>query len=148
MKKVHGFAVKMAFATLCVSLVLLGVSHAHAGTSAFVGSFTLTQPTQWGDALLKPGSYTISIASNTTPTIVVIRDSKDRNVAEFVSGIDNGNTSTRNALFVKEKAGHLQVYSLALASLKRVLIYDTALAREATLEARAPQTLPVILAKR
>src|SRR5262250_1105433 len=68
-KKVQGFAVKMAFAALCVSLLLLGPSQAHAGTSAFVGSFTLTQPTQWGETLLMPGSYTISIASNTTPTI-------------------------------------------------------------------------------
>lgn len=148
MKKVHGFAVRMMFAALCASLVLLSVSQAHAGTSAFVGTFTLTQPTQWGGAVLAPGSYTISIGSNTTPTIALITDSKGRAVAQVMSGIDSGNTSTRNALFVKEKGGHLHVYSLQLASLKRVLIYDPALAREAILEAHAPQTVPVMLAKR
>jgi len=40
------------------------------------------------------------------------------------------------------------VYALTLASIGRVLVYDRALAREAVMEARAPQTVPVMLAKR
>jgi hypothetical protein len=65
-----------------------------------------------------------------------------------VSGIDGGRTSAGNALLIKEKGGQLCVYSLALASLGKVLVYDPGLARHAVMEARASQTVPVILAKR
>jgi hypothetical protein len=148
MKKAHGFVFRMVLAALCASAVLLSVPQAHAVAPAFVGNFTLTQPTHWGGTVLPAGSYTISLRSNAMPAIVLITDSKGHHVAQFVSGIVSGNTGTRNALFVKEKGGHPYVYSLQLASLNRVLIYDVSLAQEAVLEARAPQTVPVMLAKR
>jgi len=69
-------------------------------------------------------------------------------VARFVSGIDGGRIYTGNALLINQKRGQLPVYSLALATLGKVLVYDPLLAREVVLEARAPQTVPVILAKR
>jgi hypothetical protein len=65
-----------------------------------------------------------------------------------MSGIDDGRTNAQNALLIREKGGQLRVYSLALASLGKVLVYDRALAQEAVMEARAPQTVPVMLAKR
>jgi hypothetical protein len=39
------------------------------------------------------------------------------------------------------------VYGLTLADLGMVLVYDRALAREEVMEARVPQTIPVVLAK-
>ena len=42
----------------------------------------------------------------------------------------------------------MHVYSLELANLEKVLVYDPALAQAAIMEARAPQTVPVVLAKR
>jgi hypothetical protein len=54
----------------------------------------------------------------------------------------------KNALFLKEKNGRLQVYSLAIADLGMVLIYNPALAREAVLESQASRTVPVMWAKR
>jgi hypothetical protein len=80
------------------------------------------------------------------PTFALVRDSKGRPVGRFVSGIDGRQTSAGNALLIREKDGQLRVYSLALRSLGRALVQDPAWAREASLEARSPQT--VMLAKR
>jgi hypothetical protein len=148
MKNIRGFAVNVVLAALCAGVMLLGVSEVHAQDLVFIGNFTLNQQTQWGGTVLKPGSYAISIESSSMPMTVSIKDSKGRLVADLTSGIDSGKASADNALFIKEKDGRPHVYSLALASLKRVLIYDPALAREAVLDARAPQTVPVALAKR
>ena len=82
------------------------------------------------------------------PSFALVADSKGRPVARFVSRVDGGDARVRNALLIGEQNGQLRVYSLALGSLGRVLIYDPALAREAVLEARAPRTVPVMLAKR
>jgi hypothetical protein len=149
MKKVHGLAVsKVLFAALSISLIVVGIAQAQIDIPVFTGKFTLTNQVQWGKTVLQPGNYTITIGSSSTPTFALLRDDKGRPVARFISGIDGGKTSAGNALLIREKGGQLCVYSLALASLGRVLVYDPALAREAVLEARAPQTVPVMFAKR
>jgi len=148
MKKVQGLAVsKVLFATLSISLIVVGIAQAQMDLPVFTGKFTLTSQVEWGDAVLQPGDYTIIIESSSTLTVAQIRDGKGR-AAGFVLGIDAGKTSARNALQVKQKGGRLRVYALELASLGRTLVYDRALAREAVLESRAPQTVPVIVAKR
>jgi len=147
MKKVQGLAVRNTlFVALSFSLFAAGFAHA-AHLPVFRGEFTLTSQVQWGNTVLQPGDYTIIIESISTVTVAQIRDGKGR-AAGFVMGIDDGKTSARNALLVKEKGGHLRVYSLELASLGKTLVYDPGLAREAILESRAPQTVPVMLAKR
>jgi len=149
MKKVQGLAAnKMLFAALSISLIVVGIAQAQMELPVFRGKFTLTTQVQWGKTVLPPGNYTITIGSSSIPTIASIRDGSGRPVADFMSGIDDGKTSAGNALLIREKNGQLRVYSLALASLGKVLVYDRALAREAVMEARAPQTVPVMLAKR
>lgn len=149
MKNVQGLAVsKMLFATLSISLILVGIAQAQLGVPTFTGKFTLTTQVQWGKTVLPPDNYTITIESSSLPIIVSIRDGSGRPVARFMSGIDNGKTSAGNALLIREKNGQLRVYALALASLGEVLVYDRAFAPEEILEARTPQTVPVMLAKR
>ena len=133
-------------AALLMSLFFIATSQANA--VVFAGKFTLTDQVLWGKTVLQPGDYTITIGSTSMPIFVLVTDSKGRHVARFVSGNDSGKTSARNALLIKGKGGQLHVYSLELASLGRVLVYDPVLARAAVLEARAPQTVPVMLAKR
>ena len=101
-----------------------------------------------GKTVLQPGNYTITIGSDSVATLALVRDSKGQPVARLMSGIDDGKTSVRNALLIREKSGELRVYALELASLGRVLVYDRALAREAVMDARVPQTVPVMLAKK
>ncbi|MGA2456604.1 MAG: hypothetical protein ABSF85_03480 [Terriglobales bacterium] len=149
MKKVQGLAVsKILFAALSISVIVVGIAQAQQGIPIFTGKFTLTNQIQWGKTVLQPGNYTIAIVSGVDATFATVRDGKGRAVACFMSGFDSGETSAWNALLLKEKGGQLRVYSLALASLGRVLVYDPILAREAVLEARVPQTVPLMLAKR
>jgi len=134
-------------AALLMSLFFIATSQAQTDLVVFAGKFTSTDQVQWGKTVLQPGEYTIIIGSGSMPSLVLVRDSKGRAVARFM-GIDSGKTSARDALLIKEKGGQMHVYSLELASLGKVLVYDPALARAAVLEARAPQTVPVLLAKR
>jgi hypothetical protein len=135
-------------AALLMSLFFIATSQAQTDLVVFAGKFTLTDQVLWGKTVLQPGDYTITIGSTSMPIFALVRDGKGRAVARFASGIDGGRTSAGNALLIREKDGQLRVYSLALRSLGRVLVYDPDLAREAVLEARAPQTVPVMLAKR
>jgi len=149
MKNNQALAVsKMLFLALAISFIA-GVAHAQQqDLPVLTGKFTLTNEVLWGDTVLQPGNYTITIGSRGMPAFALIGDSKGRLVARFMSGIDGGRTSAGNALLISQKGGQLRVYSLALASLGKVLVYDAALAREAVLEARTSQTVPVALAKR
>jgi len=149
MKKVHGSAVgKMFFVALSIILMVGGFAQAQTDLPAFTGKFTLTTQVHWDKAILQPGDYTISLGSSSMPSFALVTDSKSRPVARFVSLVDGGDAGVLNALLIGEQNGQLRVYSLALGSLGRVLVYDPALAREAVLEARAPRTVPVMLAKR
>ena len=149
MKKVQRLAVsKFLFAALNIGLILVGGAQAQFDVPTLSGKFTLTTRVQWDKTVLQPGGYTITIGSGSLPISALVRDSKGRPVARFASGIDAGKTSTGNALLIGEKKGQLCVYGLALASLRRTLVYDPVLAREAALESRVLQTVPVKLAKR
>jgi hypothetical protein len=139
---------QMLAVALLMSFFLTATSQAQSDFTVFKGKFTLANQVLWGKTVLQRGDYTLTIGSSSMPTFALVRDSKGRPVARFVSRIDGGRTSASNALLIREKEGQLRVYALALRSLGRVLVYDPTLAREAVLEARSPQTVPVMLAKR
>lgn len=148
MKKAQGLAVSRMFAVLSVALIVVGIAQAQHTIPAFTGKFTLTTQVQWDKTILQPGDYTVIIESISAPTAALIRDGNGRAVGRFITSIDGGKTSAKNGLLIREKGGQLRVYSLALGDLGKTLVYDPALAREAVLQARVPQTVPVILAKR
>src|SRR5215469_8002002 len=112
---------KLLLAALGISLIFAGIAQAQIPTCT--GKFTLTTQVQWNRTVLQPGDYTFTIAISSTPISALVRDSKGRPIGRFVTGIDSGNTSTRNALLISERGGQLRVYSLALASLGKVLVY-------------------------
>ena len=148
MKKIQGLAVSgTLLAALCMS-VIVGIAQAGTDLPTLTGRFTLTSQVEWDKTILQPGNYTITIESGNGTTFVLVRDDHGRPVGRFMSGIDSGRTGAGNALFLKAKGGQLHVYSLALASLGRVFVYDSGLAQQAVQEARAPQTVPVVLARR
>jgi hypothetical protein len=149
MKRIQRFEVSMMLlAALCMSFIAAGMAHAQSDLSAFTGKFTLTNQVLWGETVLSPGDYTIAVGSVNGSTWALVRDGKGRPMARFMARIDSGEKPAQNALLVKEKAGQLHVYSLAIASLGRVFVYDPALAREAILEAHASQEVQVTLATR
>ena len=140
--------VQLLATALLVSVVLIATSQAQADIPVFTGKFTLTNQVYWGSTVLQPGDYTVSIVSHVGSFLALVRDGKGRAVGIFANPIDSGKTTDRNALLIKEKGGQLHMYCLELSSLRTVLVYDPVLAREAVLEARAAQTVPVMLAKR
>ncbi|MGH9746763.1 MAG: hypothetical protein ACRD59_11715 [Candidatus Acidiferrales bacterium] len=133
---------------LVASFFFGGSARAQGVSPAYVGKFTLTQQIHWGKAVLQPGSYTITIKSLGSPMIAAIRTADGNAVTDVMTAVRTGNTNGSSALLIKEKNGQMNVYSLALADLGTVLIYDPALAREAVHEARASQTVPVTWAKK
>jgi len=139
---------RMLITTLCMSLLLTATSQAQTNLACFTGKFTLTNQVLWGKTVLQPGDYTIAVESHVGTTFALVRSSKGGSVGLFVSGMGDVKTSGKSALLLREKDGQLRVYSLQLASLRKVLVYDPALAREAVMEASVPQTVPLILAKR
>ena len=149
MKRAQGLAVsRILFAALNVGLIIVGIAQAQLSIPTFTGKFTLNTQVQWDKTVLQPGDYTVTMESISVPTAALIRDHSGRPVGRFITTIDSGKPARGNALLIAEKGGQPHVYSLALGGLGRVLVYDPALAREAALEARVPQKVPVILARR
>ena len=143
----------MAGTALLVTVLLAsffcpGNARAQGVSPAYVGKFTLTQQIHWGKGVLQPGNYTITIKSMGSPVIATIRTADGNAVTAVMAAARSGNTNGASALLIGEKNGRMNVYSLALADLGTVLIYDPALAREAVQETRANQTVPVTWAKK
>jgi hypothetical protein len=145
---------RLTFATVSLvtgilaSILFAGTAQAQGRPPAYAGKFTLTQQVRWGNGLLQSGTYTITINSTGSPIVATIRNAKGDAVTNVVSGARASSADGANALLIKEKEGRLTVYSLALADLGMVLIYDSALAREALQEARVSQTVQVMWVKK
>jgi hypothetical protein len=132
-------------------LVALFASLFFAGTAraqAYVGKFTLTQQIHWDKTVLEPGEYTLSLNSTVPPIIATIRTVGGDGVFMVMSQARTVDKNGVNALLIKEKDGKPTVYSLALADLGTVLIYDPSLARERPQEARLSKAVPVMWAKK
>ena len=136
-------ASKVLVTALLMSLLLIVTSQAQTDLPAYTGRFTLAQAIQWNTSVLQPGDYTITIGSTGTPIMALIRTISGRPVARVRNWTRSESANGKNALLLKERNGRLQVYSLALADLGMVLIYDPALAREAVLESQVSQTVPL-----
>ena len=134
---------KVLVTALFVSLLLIVTSHAQTDLPAYTGRFTLAQAIQWNTTVLQPGDYTITIGSTGTPIMALISTISGRPIARVRNWSRSESTNRQNTLLLKERNGRLQVYSLALADLGMVLIYDPALAREAVLESQVSQTVPL-----
>jgi|ERR1700722_4321141 hypothetical protein len=134
---------KVLVTALFVSVLFIVTLHAQTDVPAYTARFTLAQPIQWNTSVLQPGDYTIAIGSTGTPIIALIRTVSGRSVAILRNWSRSERTNGKNALLLKERNGRLQAYSLALADLGMVLIYDPALAREAVLESQVSQTVPL-----
>jgi hypothetical protein len=145
--RIPGIQALLAVALL--SSFLVATSGAQTNLSVFKGTFTLTDQVEWGKTILSPGSYTVTIRDSGAPTVALVKDSKGRSLGLFVSSIAEARmTGAGNALLLHQKGGHLCVYSLTLGSLGNALVYDPSLARGSAMEARAIQTVPVMVARR
>ena len=138
---------KVLVTALFAGLLSIVSLHAQA-VSAYEGRFTVVQPIQWNTTVLQPGDYVITIPTAGSIVMASVRTASGSPVVFLMNRGQNDTTNRRNTLLLKEKDGRMQVYSLVLADLGKVLIYNPALARKALLESQGIQTLPMVLAKR
>ena len=79
-----------------MSVFPVATSQAQTDMVVLTGKFTSGNQVLWSETVLRPGDYTITIGSTSMPTFALVRDSKGRHVARFVSGIDGGPTVERS----------------------------------------------------
>jgi hypothetical protein len=134
-------------AALLATILFAGSANAQ---SPFKGKFTLTHETRWGKAVLPAGDYILSSdANNKIPGLLVIRDAKSLHAVAY-EPINNAQDSTggESALLIAVRGSQRVVHSFRVAELGQTFIYDRTLARRAVEEARQPQAIPVIVAKK
>jgi hypothetical protein len=148
MKEVRGLAVGKILLAVRIIVIAAGIAQAQADLPVFAGKFNLVTQVRWNTLTLRPGDYSVTIENEGLPAFAVVRDSKGRALGRLMCQVVGAPTNAHNALFIREKDGQFRVYSLNLGSIGKMLVYDPALAKEAVLDARAPQTVPVMLAKR
>jgi len=139
---------KLFVAVLVLTLLFLGRAQGQGTDTVYRGTFTLAQQIHWGKSVLPPGHYTITIASIGNPAVVKVQNEDTGEGFRVVTGVHENRTSGIDQLLLEAKNGHQTVQSLSLPHLGMVLIYEPVAVREPVLEARAGQTIPVLLAKR
>jgi hypothetical protein len=133
-----------ALLTVCFS-----ANSAHA-QSAFEGKFTLQHETRWDRTMLPPGDYVIALdrGDSAEPAIAVIRDAATgKRVAMVSSAIVDTAANGENALLTASRENQWVVYSFQVGQLKKVFVYDRALAHGRATEAKT-QIVPIIVAKK
>jgi len=95
--------IKMLLATLAMSLLFVGTLPAQGELAVYRGKFALSYQVHWGQSILEPGDYTITIESAGTPTIALIRKADGEGVSLVVSRVNSPATNSVNALLIKDK---------------------------------------------
>ncbi len=132
-------------AALLATILFAGSANAQ---SPFKGKFTLQHETRWGQAVLPAGDYILTF-DNHLSNMLIVRDAKSLHAVAY-EPINNAQDSTEgeSALLIGARGSQRVVYSLRFAELGQTFIYDRTLARRAVEEARQPQAVPVIVAKK
>ncbi len=127
-----------------------GAAQAQGLHPAFAGKFTLPYEVHWGNSVLPPGDYSLTIKSKGAPMIALVRSADGNAITYVMNGSVDTDPKGQNALLIKERGGQRIVHSLALNDLGLVLIYEPSLAHERPVvqEARNIQAVPVTSAKK
>jgi len=138
----------MFLVALVITPLFVGSARAQGtADSAYLGKFTLTHQICWGRSLLRPGHYTLTITSSSSPVIVKVQNEDTGESFRVITSVHEEKTSGINGLFLRTKNGQRTVHSLSVPEIGMVLIYEPALAHEPVLETCASQVVPVQLAK-
>jgi hypothetical protein len=132
-------------ATLLAISLFAGSANAQ---SPFKGKFTLQHETRWGQAVLPAGQYLLTFDDHIS-NMLVVRDAESGQPVAY-EPINNRQDSGKggSALLIGARGSQPVVHSFRVAELGQTFIYDRTLARRAVEEARQPQAIPVIVAKK
>jgi len=140
-------AVQFATLGLVASLLLVGMALA---APIYRGSFTLPFDASWGSTTLPAGDYLLRFEDVGSRAFLVVKETKSgRDVAFLTPVTTNETTPTgQSALLVAKTGNQRVIYSLRLAELGEVFVYDSKAAREEVQEASHTQTVPIIAMKK
>jgi len=124
-------------------------ANAQAG---FQGKLALPYEVHWGQATLPSGDYLLSFEhiTMTMPAKLVIRDAKTLRIVAYEDiGIRDDSVKGTSALLVGRQGTQRVVYSLRIAELGTIFVYERPPAQGGALEeARQTQAIPVLVAKK
>ena len=129
------------------SCLASGTANAQA---LFRGKFTLPYEARWGQAVLPPGDYTLSVITTGFPAEVIVRDGKSHvTVAHLFIPIREDADQSGSALLIGGRGQQRVVHSFRAAELGITFVSDPNLAqrRPAREEARETQAVRVLEAK-
>ena len=90
----------------------------------------------------------MAIASSGSPVIVKVQNEDTGEAFRVATNVHREKKTGMNALLLQAKNGQPTVHSVSLPEIGMTLIYEPGAKREPVLEARASQTVPVLLAKK
>ena len=119
MKGIRNLRVMGLLGTMVLA-ALLTAGLASAKEKEFVGNFTLTSETRWGNAVLPPGDYSFEL--NLTTDLITVRGQKQ--TVMIMSQVHDTDAHVESsALILVSRSGKRVIRALQLASDKVVLVY-------------------------
>jgi hypothetical protein len=116
---------RFAFLALAMLTVYLGPASltAESVESVFKGRFTLPFEAWWGDAVLPPGQYTLTLKSYVAPFTVTVRGGNRAALITTSISDRKFNASARNELVASRSGGKLRIRELKVAEAGVVFYY-------------------------
>jgi hypothetical protein len=143
---------KLILGVVMAICFVLAPAHAQARASNFEGRFVLTSDLQWGKALLRPGTYTLSVrqVNAVVESIDVYNAATGKLVVGEMSAISFNSTADNSQLLIVIRGNQRAVESVQLAGMGEVLheTHPFATSEPRPEEARNTQAIPVQTASR
>jgi len=142
----NGMSLRSGLFVLLLALSLAGTANAQ---TAFRGTFQLHDTVKWGQAVLTPGDYTITVRSTQTPTQAVVRSEDGKTAVIVIAGTFGDSKPGKSALFLTRAGSQWVVRSLNLPQLGVSLVYGNS--RESDqpeLLSQKLQAVPVTMASK
>jgi hypothetical protein len=140
---------KLFFGILLAACVLATAAHAD---SLFTGTFKLTNEVHWGNAVLGPGAYSLTVdqPARSIPIIIIRDEHTGKMVARLLSRPGDKTDNGYSKLIIALRGSQRAVYSVRLGGLGEVfqLAHPFAGAGSATEEVRNVEAVSVDVAKK
>jgi len=138
---------------LGISLAACFLATTAQGNSLFTGTFQLPNEVHWGNAVLGPGAYSLTLdqPARAVP-IIVIRDVATGKVVArtIASGLDYHTDRGDSKLLISVRGNQRAVYSVRLGGIGEVfqLAHPFGAGKRGAQEARRAEAIPVEVAKK
>jgi len=127
------------FVLLALALLVASLAPTSASAQDFKGTFTLPVETAWGQTVLPPGTYSVTLSSLAYPSFAKI-DGEGAHFLVMPSGVDTGKASDSNKLVIARSSGRARIRSLSIGALGMAFQYP-APKREPLVVAQGPELI-------